>query len=221
MSHGCAFASVCTTFLPMLPQSALAILVVGAVAALVAPAVARAEGGRVVDAEAVAASSGTATGSATAAPSGAASDAPGPAPSAPPAFDVDDSGSSLTTTDVVQPMVKTLVALSIVLLLAWLTLHKGMGRLVERAQAGKRMRVVERVALDARRSLFLVEVDGRTLVVGGGDLVRIDVPEATGNGGSADGIARAAAFEKVLASSQPRPSSSTTPAQSSSSSEPA
>jgi flagellar biogenesis protein FliO len=141
-------------------------------------------------------------------------------PPPPPPFDLDETAPALTASDVVQPMLKTVVALSIVLLLAWLTLHKGMGRLVERAQAGKRMRVVERVALDARRSLFLVEVDGVTLVVGGGDLVRLDgpPPPVGATDPAAVGV-RGAAFEKVLATSQSRPSSST-PA-SSSSSEPA
>ncbi|MBM4281403.1 MAG: FliO/MopB family protein [Deltaproteobacteria bacterium] len=104
-------------------------------------------------------------------------------------------------------MVKTVVALTVVLLLAWLTLHKGMGRLVERAQAGKRLRVVERVALDARRSLFLVEVDGRTMVVGGGDVVRLDsLPTAD----AADASLRASAFDKVLASPPSRAPSTTT-----------
>jgi flagellar protein FliO/FliZ len=126
-------------------------------------------------------------------------------PPPPPLFDPDETSASLTATEVVAPMVKTVVALSIVLLLAWLTLHKGMGRLVERAQAGKRLRVVERVALDARRSLFLVEVDGKTLVVGGGDLVRIDAPSSSSE--SLDGFVRGAAFEKVLASTQSKPSS--------------
>ena len=143
-------------------------------------------------------------------------------PPTPPPFGLEESAPALTASEVVQPMVKTIVALSIVLLLAWLTLHKGMGRLVERAQAGKRLRVVERVALDARRSLFLVEVDGKTLVVGGGDLVRLDAPQpSAGAVDPADLVVRGAAFEKVLATSQSRPSSTPTTASSPSSSEPA
>jgi flagellar protein FliO/FliZ len=130
------------------------------------------------------------------------------AAAAPPNFEADASGA-LSTGEVVLPMVKTLVALSIVLLLVWLTLHKGMGRLVERAQAGKRMRVVERVALDARRSLFLVELDGRSFVIGGGDLVRLDAQAPSfdvvaGQTGRDDGFAR------VLAST-PRSSSASSP----------
>jgi flagellar biogenesis protein FliO len=95
-------------------------------------------------------------------------------------------------------MLKTVFALGVEVLLAGLTLHKGMGRLMERAQAGKRMRVIERVALDARRSLFLVEVDGRTLVVGGGDVTRLDAP-SSGISFSDGAALRAAAFDKVLA----------------------
>jgi flagellar protein FliO/FliZ len=136
-------------------------------------------------------------------------------PPVPPPFDVDETVPPLTATDVVQPMLKTIAALGVVLFLAWLTLHKGMGRLVERAQAGKRMRVIERVALDARRSLFLVEVDGKTLVVGGGDLVRLDAPLPASRDDVDVAAVRGAAFERVLASSQAR-SSSPSPSPSSS-----
>jgi flagellar protein FliO/FliZ len=34
---------------------------------------------------------------------------------------------------------------------------------------GKRLRVVEKLPLDARRSLYVVEVDGRQLLLGAGD----------------------------------------------------
>jgi flagellar protein FliO/FliZ len=161
------------------------------------------------------ASSNTPSSNTASAPSSAASTAAAPAPGPPAASadvdaDVDAVAPPLTAGDVVQPMLKTVVALSIVLLLVWLTLHKGMGRLLEKAQAGKRLKVVERVALDARRSLFLVEVDGRTLVVGGGDLVRLDgVGGSTLAAGAADDAdaattARAATFGKVLAGTPAR-----------------
>ena len=80
-----------------------------------------------------------------------------------------------TTRDMMLSFLKTMVALCAVLAIVWLTLSKGMGKLVERAQAGKRVKVLERIALDARRSLYLVEVDGQQIVLGGGDVTRIDI----------------------------------------------
>jgi hypothetical protein len=63
------------------------------------------------------------------------------------------------TADIVKSLLRTTLMLAVVLGIVWLTLSKGMGKLVEKANAGKRVKVIERVALDARRSLFLVEVD--------------------------------------------------------------
>ncbi len=64
---------------------------------------------------------------------------------------------------------KTLLALGFILLLAYLTLSKGVGKLVARSQQGKDIKVVERIGLDQRKSLFLVEVDGRRLLIGTSD----------------------------------------------------
>lgn len=104
------------------------------------------------------------------APTGAVSTSP--PPSSPPPVD-DELMKPMGTGDMLISFAKTMLMLGIVLALAWLTLAKGMGKLVEKAQAGKRVKVIERIALDARRSLFLVEVDGKQFVVGGGDLVRL------------------------------------------------
>lgn len=93
-------------------------------------------------------------------------------PAPPPPVD-DELGKPMGTGELLASFAKTMLMLGVVLALAWLTLAKGMGKLVEKAQAGKRVKVIERIALDARRSLFLVEVDGKQFVVGGGDLVRL------------------------------------------------
>jgi len=99
-----------------------------------------------------------------------------------------------STSEMIMPFVKTMLMLCVVLLLVWLTLSKGMGKLVEKAQAGKRVKVIERVSLDARRSLFLVEIDGKHVVIGGGDVVRIaDLDELPKK--AAD---RQTVFEKVM-----------------------
>ena len=125
-----------------------------------------------------------------------------PSPPPPPAFDDALADSPLvTTSDVIITFLKAMSALAIVLGLAWLTLGKGIPKLVEKAQAGKRVKVIERIALDARRSLFLVEIDGRQMVLGGGDVVKVhdmqDVKDRE----------KAARFAEVLAT----PSTSTTP----------
>jgi flagellar biogenesis protein FliO len=66
------------------------------------------------------------------------------------------------------PFLKTMLMLCVVLALVYLVLGKGMGKLMQRAQQGKRLKVIERVSLDARFSLYLVDVDGLRLVLGGG-----------------------------------------------------
>lgn len=88
---------------------------------------------------------------------------------------LDDSLTQPITTmgDVIITFLKAMAALAAVLALAWLTLGKGIPKLVEKAQAGKRVKVIERIALDARRSLFLVDIDGRLMVLGGGDVVKL------------------------------------------------
>ena len=119
------------------------------------------------------------------------------APPPRPAFDeavINDAGAPLvTTTDVIITFLKAMAALCVVLALAWLTLGKGIPKLVEKAQAGKRVKVVERIALDARRSLFLVDIDGRLVVLGGGDIVKLaDLSDA-----------RPGRFAEVLSSTPP------------------
>jgi flagellar biogenesis protein FliO len=190
----------------------LALVVASPAGADVAPAP-HAVDGAAADA---ASSAAPATEGATAAATPGAAPAPAPAAAAPGApavadglLDVapEDLAAAPTTSELVGPMLKTIAALAIVLLVAWLTLHKGMGRLVERAQAGKRMRVIERVSLDARRTLFLVEVDGKTLVLAGGDIVRVDAQA------SSEAPSRAAAFDKILATTPARPTTPSSPAE--------
>ncbi len=65
-------------------------------------------------------------------------------------------------------LVQTLLALGGVCVLAWVVLRwasrRGLG-----VGRGQRIKVVERVPLDARRALFLVEVGGKMLLVATGD----------------------------------------------------
>lgn len=67
-------------------------------------------------------------------------------------------------------LAETLVALVAVCLLALVALRWGLRRLgMPGSTDGGRIRVLERVAVDARRSLLLVEVGSRVLLVGTGE----------------------------------------------------
>jgi flagellar biosynthetic protein FliO len=69
-------------------------------------------------------------------------------------------------------ILETLVALAVVALAAWLITRYGWAHFFGRSKHG-RMKVVERLALDPKRSVYLIEVDGETLLVGSGDGVRL------------------------------------------------
>lgn len=148
-------------------------LVVSVLLAMAAPALAEDATGEAAVAPGVAPRADA--GVATPADAGTATDAAGgsAARGLPPPVDDDELGRPMGTGEMMTSFAKTMLMLGLVLALVWLTLAKGMGKLVEKAQAGKRVKVIERIALDARRSLFLVEVDGKQFVVGGGDLVRL------------------------------------------------
>ena len=59
-------------------------------------------------------------------------------------------------------LLQTLLALAAVCILAWVVLKWSRGRGL--AMGGRRVKVLERVPLDGRRSLYLVEVAGRVLL---------------------------------------------------------
>ncbi len=65
-------------------------------------------------------------------------------------------------------LLQTLLALAAVCVLAWVVLRwsakRGLG-----LGGGRRIKVLERVPLDGRRALYLVEVGGRVLLIGAGD----------------------------------------------------
>ncbi|MCA9607162.1 MAG: flagellar biosynthetic protein FliO [Myxococcales bacterium] len=65
-------------------------------------------------------------------------------------------------------LLQTLLALAAVCILAWVVLRwtakRGLG-----LGGGRRVKVLERVPLDGRRALYLVEVGGRVLLLGAGE----------------------------------------------------
>ncbi len=66
-------------------------------------------------------------------------------------------------------LLQTLVSLLAVCLLAWLLLRWGARRGFAFGGRGQRVKVIERVALDPRRTLYVVEVGGKVLLLGAGD----------------------------------------------------
>jgi flagellar biosynthetic protein FliO len=80
-----------------------------------------------------------------------------------------------TSTDVAVPggygvaLLQTLLALAAVCILAWVVLRWGARRGFGVGLGGGRVRVLERVALDPRRAIYLVQVADKVLLIGAGD----------------------------------------------------
>ena len=66
-------------------------------------------------------------------------------------------------------LLQTLLALAAVCILAWVLLRWGSRRGFGLGASRGRVRVLERIALEPRRSLYLVKVGERVLLIGAGD----------------------------------------------------
>jgi flagellar biosynthetic protein FliO len=66
-------------------------------------------------------------------------------------------------------LVQALLALVAVCILAWSVLRWSAGRGLGGLGGGQRIKVLERAHLDARRTLYLVQIGDRTLLVGAGE----------------------------------------------------
>lgn len=69
-------------------------------------------------------------------------------------------------------LIQTMLVLAMVLALAWLTLNVGLRRLLgirAPVRGPPLVNVLERVPLDQKRALFVVEAGGEVLLIGGGD----------------------------------------------------
>jgi len=66
-------------------------------------------------------------------------------------------------------LLQTLFALGAVCVLAWVVLRWGARRGIGMGALGGRVRVLERIALDPRRALYIVKVGDRVLLLGAGD----------------------------------------------------
>ena len=78
-------------------------------------------------------------------------------------------GESFSLLDALKAFVKTILMLLVVLLVAYVLLGKGLPKLMNKTMKNSRMKVLERLPLDQKRMLFLVEVDGQTYLLGGAD----------------------------------------------------
>lgn len=85
-------------------------------------------------------------------------------PSVPPELAAEDLSLGWT-------LVRTMVVLVMVVVLAWLVLNVGLRKLmgIRPALGSSVVRVLERVTLDQKRALFVVEAAGEVLLIGGGE----------------------------------------------------
>jgi flagellar biogenesis protein FliO len=69
----------------------------------------------------------------------------------------------------VSNLIRTVVVLGLVIVLAYLILNKGLGRLMKMSGAvtsGKHITLIERMALDQKHMLYLVELSGKRFLIG-------------------------------------------------------
>jgi flagellar biosynthetic protein FliO len=62
-------------------------------------------------------------------------------------------------------VLETLIALAVIALAGWAVVRFS-GQRLSMGGKGRRMRLIERLVLEPRRSIHLVEVDGETLLIG-------------------------------------------------------
>ena len=73
-----------------------------------------------------------------------------------------------TDSEVFSPIsgaVQMIFALALVIALAYLILHKGLGFLLKKQSKGEVIRVKERISLDNKNALYLVEIHNQTMVL--------------------------------------------------------
>jgi flagellar protein FliO/FliZ len=97
----------------------------------------------------------------------AAAHAPVP-PDSPP-FGEPDALDGGGASGALRTLIRMALALGAVLLLVYLLLHKGLGALSGRLAKGRLVRVVDRVGLEPKKALYVVEVAGRYFLIGTAD----------------------------------------------------
>lgn len=71
--------------------------------------------------------------------------------------------------DLIWALLQILAMLAAVVALAYLVLNKGLARLLARNQFSASMALKERLHLEPRRSLYIVEIRGRDFVLAGSE----------------------------------------------------
>lgn len=71
--------------------------------------------------------------------------------------------------DPISGALQMFLALGAVLLLAYLVLNKGLGSILKRQRSGNFIKIKERLPLDAKNAILLVEVNGKTLLLATSD----------------------------------------------------
>ena len=66
-------------------------------------------------------------------------------------------------------VLKTVLVLALIAGGAWAVVRFGGSRL-KRFSGPRRMRVIEKLALEPRRSIYMIDIDGKTIVVGVSDM---------------------------------------------------
>ena len=66
-------------------------------------------------------------------------------------------------------LLQLILVLGAVIALAYLVLHKGVGFFIKKTQANKLIQIKERLALDQKHFLYLVNVENRRFLMGTGD----------------------------------------------------
>ena len=74
--------------------------------------------------------------------------------------------AQMATEPLLGQLIQTALALLAVCLLAYLVIRLGLMRLLGASKGEGRIRVIERLSLEPKRSLLLVEVEGRVFLLG-------------------------------------------------------
>lgn len=114
-------------------------------------------------------------------------------------------------------LLRTFIALAMVVALAYLLLNVGLRRLlgIRAATGASVVTVLERVALDQKRSLFVVEAAGEVLLLGGGehslslitklDRARLEQPRALPAAAAPGAVQLSPLLKKLLGRQDPPP----------------
>ena len=77
--------------------------------------------------------------------------------------------SPLPPTSLMEDFLKTALALIFIVALIYLVINKGLAKLIKKNQQGKYIKIIERISLDTKNSLAVMEVQKRQYIIGVSD----------------------------------------------------